>query len=335
MLSSNKRRILAITLALLACLMPLSSASQPILAEEEDASDSATEAPESTKAREVVEIEYTDALDREITLKTPERVAILVGSFADVWSLAGGIDQIVAVADETANQFGLDLAEDVINTGTSKKPNVELILASKPDLVIAGATTASNVELLPVFEAANIPVVYFEVNTFEEYLPMLEVCTTLTGRPDLYIKHGLDVLEEIEAVRADAKDQEAEDILYLRASPGKVTVKNSSGSILGEMLQDLGTKNIADQDDSLLENLSLERILEADPDKIFIVLQGHDTAKIEDYLKESILDTPVWQNLTAVKDGEVYFMDQRLYNYKPNALWGEAYRGLFDILYGD
>lgn len=315
----NGKTVLPILLALLIWILPLGFIPTSILAEDS------------------IAIEYTDALDREITLKTPKRVAILVGSFADVWSLAGGMDQIVATADETANQFNLDLDESVINIGTSKKPNIEWILSSKPDLVIAGATTASNVELLPVFEAADIPVVYFEVNTFEEYLDMLEVCTTLTGREDLYIKNGLEVQEELEVIREAATDeaQDPQDILYLRASPGKVTVKNSSRSILGEMLQDLGTNNIADHDHSLLENLSLERILEADPEKIFIVLQGHDTAKIEAFLQESILDTPIWQNLKAVQDGEVYFMDQRLYNYKPNALWGEAYRGLFEILYAD
>lgn len=315
----NGKTVLPILLALLIWILPLGFIPTSILAEDS------------------IAIEYTDALDREITLKTPKRVAILVGSFADVWSLAGGMDQIVATADEMANQFNLDLDESVINIGTSKKPNIEWILSSKPDLVIAGATTASNVELLPVFEAADIPVVYFEVNTFEEYLDMLEVCTTLTGREDLYIKNGLEVQEELEVIREAVTDeaQDPQDILYLRASPGKVTVKNSSRSILGEMLQDLGTNNIADHDHSLLENLSLERILEADPDKIFIVLQGHDTAKIEAFLQESILDTPIWQNLKAVQDGEVYFMDQRLYNYKPNALWGEAYRGLFEILYAD
>ena len=315
----NGKTVLPILLALLIWILPLGFIPTSILAEDS------------------IAIEYTDALDREITLKTPKRVAILVGSFADVWSLAGGMDQIVATADETANQFNLDLDESVINIGTSKKPNIEWILSSKPDLVIAGATTASNVELLPVFEAADIPVVYFEVNTFEEYLDMLEVCTTLTGREDLYIKNGLEVQEELEVIREAVtyEAQDPQDILYLRASPGKVTVKNSSRSILGEMLQDLGTNNIADHDNSLLENLSLERILEADPDKIFIVLQGHDTAKIEAFLQESILNTPIWQNLKAVQDGEVYFMDQRLYNYKPNALWGEAYRGLFEILYAD
>ena len=36
-------------------------------------------------------IELTDALDRQVSVpKNPKRVAALLGSFADVWELAGG-----------------------------------------------------------------------------------------------------------------------------------------------------------------------------------------------------------------------------------------------------
>ena len=43
--------------------------------------------------------------------------------------------------------------------------------------------------------------------------------------------------------------------------------------------------------------------------------------------------TPAWQELTAVREGRYHVMDQRLYNVKPNARWGEAYEKLADILY--
>ena len=44
-------------------------------------------------------------------------------------------------------------------------------------------------------------------------------------------------------------------MLYLRASGSSCKVKNSENSVLGEMLADLGCTNIADSDESLLENL--------------------------------------------------------------------------------
>ena len=40
----------------------------------------------------------------------------------------------------------------------------------------------------------------------------------------------------------------------------------------------------------------------------------------------------LFKELSAVKNGNVYFMDKTLYNLKPNHRWAEAYRGLLEIL---
>ena len=44
-------------------------------------------------------------------------------------------------------------------------------------------------------------------------------------------------------------------------------------------------------------------------------------------------ENPLWNELDAVKTGNVYYMDKRLYNFKPNARWAEAYEKLEEILY--
>jgi iron complex transport system substrate-binding protein len=122
-------------------------------------------------------------------------------------------------------------------------------------------------------------------------------------------------------------------VLYVRATGSSCKVKNSEGSVLGEMLKDLCCNNIADQEGSLLEQLSIEKIIEQDPDYIFVVLQGSDSTKAEGILQSTLLSNPAWETLTAVKEGRYYVMDPNLYNMKPNARWGEAYEGLADILY--
>ena len=43
---------------------------------------------------------FTDDLGRTISLDAPERVAVLTGSFADIWCLAGGRETLVAAAGE-------------------------------------------------------------------------------------------------------------------------------------------------------------------------------------------------------------------------------------------
>lgn len=281
-------------------------------------------------------LSFVDDLGREVALAAaPGRVAALIGSFADVWCLAGGGDTLVAAAHDSWTQFGLDLPDTVADLGSTTEPSLETLLAAKPDLVLASTKTAADLELLPTLEAAGVPVAYFDVSSFADYLAMLKVCTGLTGRADLYETNGTAVQGEIDAARALAAGKTGPTVLYLRASGSSCKVKNSQDTVLGEMLADLGCTNIADSETGLLESLSMETILQADPDRIFIVLQGSDPAKPRKSLEEAVLANPAWQQLTAVKEGRVHYMDQRLYNVKPNALWGQAYEELVEILYGE
>ena len=105
--------------------------------------------------------------------------------------------------------------------------------------------------------------------------------------------------------------------------------------MLGEMLAHLGCVNVADSDTALLENLSLEGIMAADPDYIFAVLQGADAQAAQASLDAALLSNPAWSGLRAVREGRFLTLDHKLYNLKPNARWGEAYEGLADILYPD
>ena len=282
---------------------------------------------------------FTDDLSREVTLEAaPRRVAALTGSYADIWCTAGGRDTLVASASDAWTDFDLGLGEEVANIGGAMGVSVEELLAAAPDLVLASTNIPSNQEMLPALEAAGVDVAFFSVDTFEDYLRMLEVCTGLTGSPEAYQTYGEAVAEEIEAARARAAaapgGQGPEKVLYIRAAASVIKPKGSSGTVLGEMLADLGCINIADQDQSLLEDLSMEAILAADPDKILIVLQGADPEPAKAQLEGEVLSNPAWQQLTAVREGRVYYMDKDLYHLKPNARWGEAYDHLVEILYG-
>ena len=122
-------------------------------------------------------------------------------------------------------------------------------------------------------------------------------------------------------------------VLYVRSTGSSCKVKNSKNSVLGEMLADLGCVNVADSQTSLLEQLSLEVILEQDPDFIFAVLQGADPTVAQERLEKTLLSNPAWQTLTAVREGRFHILDNQLYNLKPNERWGDAYEQLAEILY--
>ena len=287
-------------------------------------------APQNVPAE--TSVTFTDDLNRQVTVDRPQRVACLISSFSDIWCLAGGADAIVAATDATWRYFDLPLRDDVVNLGNTKELDLERLLACEPDLILASGGTDRNVELEASFSAMGLNVAYFSVDTFADYLRMLKICTEITGKTENYDLYGTQVARQVEAALA-RQDGSAPSVLYIRATGSSCKVKNSEGSVLGEMLKDLGCINIADRNGGLLEQLSIEAILQADPDYIFVVLQSADPADAQAILQTTLLDNPAWASLTAVQEGRYHVMDPNLYNLKPNAQWGKAYEQLADILY--
>jgi len=288
--------------------------------------------PDAPLAKET--FTFTDALNRTVTVKKqPQRVAALIGSFADVWLLAGGT--VCATADDAWDDFGLELP-NAVNLGGAHSPSLELLLSSDPDLVIASASTASNIEMKEILENIGVTIAYFDVDCFEDYLFMLDICTEITGRKDLYQKNGKTLEQQINSIKTQCVNSdlshEQRKILLLRASSGSVKAKSSQGTILGEMLSDLGCINIADSDDTLLETLNIESIIRSNPYRIFVVTMGNDTSKAIDNLNKILNENPAWSSLDAVKQNRVHIMDRMLFNIKPNAKWAESYEQLSEIL---
>ncbi|MBO4359448.1 MAG: ABC transporter substrate-binding protein [Eubacteriaceae bacterium] len=281
-------------------------------------------------------VSVTDDLGRKVTIENkPEKTAVLLGSFAETWLLAGG--SLCATVRDSWDDYKLDLDESVVNLGSHGSVNMELLFESEADFIIASANTKAQVELMGTFEKAGIPVLYFSVNSFEDYLRMLKVCTEITGRDDLYQANGLDVKERADAVIAEALDAAekngAPKVLFVRASAKTVKAKGSDDTVTGFILKDLGAINIADGS-TLTDDLSIEKIIVEDPDFIFLVIQGDDEEGARKALSEQLTDNPAWAGLTAVKEGRVYFLPRDLYHFKPNARWDQAYEGIKDILYG-
>ena len=77
----------------------------------------------------------------------------------------------------------------------------------------------------------------------------------------------------------------------------------------------------------------MEAIIAADPQYIFVTTQGNDYEAAMKNVEELFISNPAWASLSAVQNGNYYVLEKRLFNLKPNARWGEAYKILADILY--
>ena len=301
------------------------SSSQP--SAPEGASESASQ-PESAGETAVT---ITDSTGAQITLDTrAPRVVAAYSSFAESWLLAGG--ELCGVTQDALEERDLGLPEDTAVVGTVKEPNAEEIIALEPDLVILAQDIAAQTEVKDVLENAGLACALFQVDTFEDYAFMMEQFTAITGREDLYQQNVTQVGEQIGDVQEKASlSSTRPSVLLIRAFSSGIKAKTDD-ELAGAILKDLGAHNIADDHPSMLEDLSMEEVIAADPDYIFVTTMG-DEQKALDYLNGLIGENPAWSELSAVKEDRYVVLPKDLFHYKPNNRWGESYQYLGEILY--
>lgn len=293
----------------------------------EGVSESASQ-PESAGETAVT---ITDSTGAQITLDTrAPRVVAAYSSFAESWLLAGG--ELCGVTQDALEERDLGLPEDTAVVGTVKEPNAEEIIALEPDLVILAQDIAAQTEVKDVLENAGLACATFQVDTFEDYAFMMEQFTAITGREDLYQQNVTQVGEQIGDVQEKASlSSTRPSVLLIRAFSSGIKAKTDD-ELAGAILKDLGAHNIADDHPSMLEDLSMEEVIAADPDYIFVTTMG-DEQKALDYLNGLIGENPAWSELSAVKEDRYVVLPKDLFHYKPNNRWGESYQYLGEILY--
>ena len=93
--------------------------------------------------------------------------------------LSGG--QLIAATQDALEEESFALPDATANLGAMKSPDTEQLLALEVDFVILSANVAEHVKLRDFLEESGIPAAYFDVETFEDYLDMLKICTDIMG----------------------------------------------------------------------------------------------------------------------------------------------------------
>ncbi len=273
-------------------------------------------------------ITFTDSTGRIVTVADPRRVGICSGSLAECWMLSGG--QVAAVTRDAVTERNLELPGDYVDLGSLKEPSQEAILAANLDFVILMESLPNHVAMAETLEKTGIAYAYFNVENFDDYLELMKIFTDITGRADLYEANASNLQPRIDTAIESGKREDAPTALILRTSSSRVKALDST-FMVGGMLEEFGCVNIADGEDSLLSDLSLEAIVSADPDYIFISCMG-DLQEGQAQLEASLTANPIWDTLQAAQNDRVFWLDKELFHNKPNARWGESYEILAELL---
>jgi iron complex transport system substrate-binding protein len=278
------------------------------------------------------DVTFTDATGERVTIKkNPQRVVCLYNSYLDIWDSCGGT---VIGRVEESEEKPVENAKYAESVGTASDPSLEKIISLKPDLVIMTTAYKVQKEMVSTLKQNNIPVIALDNDYKNDYYETVKLFTAVTEREDLYETQAEEVKNKVDEIIAKAPTDKNYKVLILFASAKSLSVRDSN-SMVGEMLKDLNTVNISDTkvETSDSKTFSMEKILEEDPDFIFVLTMGTDIEKIKERLKSDAEDNPAWASLTAVKEGRYHILPKNLYMYKPNSKYAEAYEGLAEILY--
>ena len=267
------------------------------------------------------------AMEEESAL--PEKVIALSKSNAELWLLAGG--SLAATSEDAMNLEGI--SPETVSLGDMDHVSLEAVAALEPDMMILFSTDPAQKALGEAAEGIGLNVFYTNIDSFEDYAEVMLDLTQMTGREDLYRKYVEDVDAQIAGICSRVPEDAGDRtylLLHVSATKSKVE-KNDYFAC--EIWNNLGLTNIA-ADDSGFDELSMEQIVAADPDYIFVVPRGDETKAVESF-DELFRSHPAWSSLSAVKNQNFYLLSKELFGLKPNEEWAESYRQAYELLYGE
>jgi len=261
----------------------------------------ATEVPATIPA--VEEIAFTDALGKEITLAgKPERIVSLAPSVTESLFAIGAGAQVVGRTDYC------DYPQEVaalpsIGGFSASSISVESIIALEPDLVIGGSTYQA--EVIQTLEASGIQGFVSQPGNLEGIKESLILFGRITGHEDQASEVVAEMQARLDAVKEAVAGIPADERPTVFYEVWHEPLMSANGStVVGELIDFAGGVNIFASLPDEYPNVSVEEIVDVDP-QFIIGPSSHG----DQMTSEVIGARPGWENLSAVKNNAIYIVD--------------------------
>lgn len=243
----------------------------------------------------------------------PERVVCLTGICDDVLVELG----LQPVGTSTPKLLALPAflgaraAEVATVGGTFGNEDVASIAALNPDLVIGLA--GAHDQLRSAVEQFA-PLWLVDVTSYQDSVGYLRAIATLTGRPEQQVAAEESFDQALARARAAAAEHDLGDMRALTMySSGAGTGVNTADDLLGGLMGqvfDYPWPNKGGGWDTA-QVYSVEEILAVDPQIIFV--QSFTSGPDAPTASQELANNPVWQQISAVRDGNVHEVDTALW----------------------
>jgi iron complex transport system substrate-binding protein len=272
----------------------------------------------------------TDALGRVVTLTAAPRRIIITGKalvmIADaVYTFPEAPARIIGLGNAgqgTSNFISLIDPDYTQKATLDNNAGAEQIAALHPDLVILKSYLVDTVGQ-PI-EALNIPVIYVDFETFEQYsrdLAILGKVFQNEARAAELSAYYQSKAEQIQRAVSSVKTKPRVLMLYYSAKDGNVAFNVPPITWMQtQMVQMAGGEPVwADANLSKgWTQVTLEQIAAWDADQVLIIAYNENPSDVVAGLKAD----PNWQALRAVKGGQIYAFPTDLYSWdQPDTRW--------------
>lgn len=244
----------------------------------------------------------TDPSGAQITVPEEiDSVAVLAPSLAETVVALGYGDEIQAY--DTAS-VGLEgLREDAIVLDMAS-PDMEQLVDLRPDVLLVTNMTLYDQEN-PYQSLIDMGVCVACVPTSDSIADIesdIAFVASVFGAEEKGQELIEDMQGEIDRIAAIGETITEKKSVYFEISAAPSMYSFGDGVFLNEMLEIIGAKNILASESGWL-GVTEEAVVNADPDVILT-----NVNYIEDPVGE-ILSRPGWEEVTAVRDGNVYYID--------------------------
>jgi iron complex transport system substrate-binding protein len=236
----------------------------------------------------------------------PHRVICLIPSVVDIiYSLGAGAD-VVAISDFT--KYPKEALQKP-SIGLPLSPSMEDIVAQHPDLVL-GSGDLNVLESAGSLQRLGIPVFMVDPHGVDGiYASILSIGKVLNREADAAALVAR-LRARVEVVKARVAGKPKLRVLMAIWYDPVMTIGKKA--FIGELIEAAGGRSVTDDIAQEWPEISLESIVSRQPDAILFIKGSKLTA-------EELKTRPGWQHVTAVQQGRVYYVDDRIQYPSPVA----------------
>ncbi|HXP42878.1 MAG TPA: cobalamin-binding protein [Candidatus Acidoferrales bacterium] len=248
-----------------------------------------------------------DELGRSVDVPDhPHRVVCLVPSVVDIVYSLGAGEYVVAISDFT--KYPKEALQKP-SIGLPLNPSMETILALHPDLVL-GSGDMNTLESTGHLQRLGIPVFIVDPHGIEGiYASILRLGWALNREPDANTLVAR-LRTRVDAVKARVSGKPKVRVLMAIWYDPVMTI--GKRAFISELIDAAGGRSVTDDIAQEWPEVSLETIVTRQPDALLLMSGSNNTL-------EELKTRPGWEHLKAVREGRVYYTDERIQYPSPIA----------------